>query len=337
MRSTSASSGRARKSSSGVTDFLAIEKREDLQRLVDEGLEESLTLDYKGAPSLSRDGSAPGELCKDVSALANSGGGQIVYGIEEDKITKKPKRVDGVTDPKITVEWIDQILNSKIQPRLDGVRIKRIEVGASAFAYVVTVPQSRSGPHQAPDQKYYKRFEQQSVPMYDYEIKDVMRRSSVPDLVVHFAFDEGTEMRVDTIGDQTSKPFMLHCIIENRSPQPAFHVIHEVAIDQDLEPSFAIDPFRVTGSKDGKKNVMRVYQRTINSPPDLPIFREGSTDRTNASIALKIPASHLGRHHIFDIESIIQTPGFTGRADWAILCRAGRLMICPPGSPYTKA
>jgi predicted HTH transcriptional regulator len=116
--------------------MLALKTKADLQRLVDEGLEESLTLDYKASPSLSRDGKNPEELCKDVSALANSAGGQLIYGIEEDKAAGKPSKVDeGVTDPKIPKKWIEQILNSKVQPRMDGVRIERIDMQTGKFGY----------------------------------------------------------------------------------------------------------------------------------------------------------------------------------------------------------
>jgi predicted HTH transcriptional regulator len=86
-------------------EFLVLKTREDLQRLVDEGLEESLTLDYKSSAALTRDSAPINELCKDVSALANSAGGQLIYGIEEDTKKGKPRSVDdGVTDPKITRE-----------------------------------------------------------------------------------------------------------------------------------------------------------------------------------------------------------------------------------------
>ena len=114
--------------------FLTLSTRADLQRIVDEGLEESLTLDYKASPALTREGKGPDELCKDVSALANSAGGQIVYGIEEDKATRKPSRVDdGVADSKISREWIEQILNSRVQPRLSGVTTTRIDMGNGQF------------------------------------------------------------------------------------------------------------------------------------------------------------------------------------------------------------
>src|SRR5438067_7704752 len=125
--------------------MLDLKNRADLQRLVDEALEESLTLDYKASPALSREGKAPDELCKDVTALANSAGGQLVYGIEEDKATKKPSRVDdGVADPKITREWIEQILNSRVQPRLSGVTTTLIDMENGQFGYVLTVPPTQT-------------------------------------------------------------------------------------------------------------------------------------------------------------------------------------------------
>jgi predicted HTH transcriptional regulator len=72
--------------------MLKISTKEDLQRLVDEEVPESLILDYKASPSLARDDKPRDELCKDVSAFANSAGGQIIYGIVEKD--RKPVKVD---------------------------------------------------------------------------------------------------------------------------------------------------------------------------------------------------------------------------------------------------
>ncbi|WP_262048071.1 hypothetical protein [Bradyrhizobium sp. Bra78] len=56
--------------------MLDLKTKADLQCLVDEGLEESLTLDYKASLAISREGKHPDEMCKDVTALADSAGGQ---------------------------------------------------------------------------------------------------------------------------------------------------------------------------------------------------------------------------------------------------------------------
>src|SRR3954463_3820580 len=98
--------------------MLNLTTKADLERLVIEGIQESLTLDYKASPALSKDSKPREELCKDVSALANSAGGQIIYGIEEKD--QRPVRVDDGT-MAVTREWIEQVLDSNVQPRMLGV------------------------------------------------------------------------------------------------------------------------------------------------------------------------------------------------------------------------
>jgi predicted HTH transcriptional regulator len=63
------------------------------------------TLDYKSSGALAKDSKSRDELCKDVSAFANSAGGQIVYGIDE-----KNKKLDGGS--ALTREWIEQVPRS---------------------------------------------------------------------------------------------------------------------------------------------------------------------------------------------------------------------------------
>lgn len=90
----------------------------DLQKLIADGVAESLTLDYKASSSLGKDSKQRDELCKDVTAFANSAGGQIVYGVEEDK--NLPTKLDDGADPSITKEWIEQVIpvsGTKREPR----------------------------------------------------------------------------------------------------------------------------------------------------------------------------------------------------------------------------
>src|SRR4051812_3861855 len=129
---------------------------DDLLRLIADRVQESISLDYKRSKALSKDTKA--EISKDVSALANSAGGMIVYGMMEDK--HYPIGLDAGTDPNdLSKEWLDQVISSNIQRRIDGVRIKQIELAKhnpGRVAYVVDVPQSSRAPHQAADKKFYK-------------------------------------------------------------------------------------------------------------------------------------------------------------------------------------
>lgn len=138
-------------------------------------VQESIHLDYKQSRALEikkRD-----EIAKDVSAFANSDGGTLIYGIEEkDNV---PVAVDGgVDDAVFSREWLDNIIRSNISPSLADVRISPIPLGNGRSLYVVAVAKSFRAPHQAPDKKFYKRFNFSSVPMEEYEINDVRNRRS---------------------------------------------------------------------------------------------------------------------------------------------------------------
>ena len=120
--------------------MLQLASKADLERLVEDAIQESLTLDYKSSAALAKDSKSRDELCKDVSALANSAGGQIVYGVEEKD--QKPYKVDdGVSG--ITREWIEQVIDSNIQPRILGLVISPIQL-AKGYAFIISVPQSTS-------------------------------------------------------------------------------------------------------------------------------------------------------------------------------------------------
>ncbi len=135
--------------------------------------QESLHLDYKDSRAIDKNKRL--EISKDVSAFANSAGGVIIYGVREKGHLPLAKDA-GVDDTQYSREWLEQVINSNISPRIHGVRVVPISVSQGRSLYVVGVPESYRGPHQAADKKYYKRFNFQSVAMEDYEIRDVRNR-----------------------------------------------------------------------------------------------------------------------------------------------------------------
>lgn len=159
----------------------------DLLALIQNGVEEGIDIEYKKADSLSNTDRAKLEISKDVSALANGAGGAIVYGMVEEN--HKPCRLDGVDPAQITKEWVEHVINGRIRPRLDGLHINPITLTNSArgkVAYVVSVQQGQTA-HQAGDKRYYKRFNFESVPMEDYEIRDIMNRIKHPLIIPSFS------------------------------------------------------------------------------------------------------------------------------------------------------
>jgi Putative DNA-binding domain len=319
--------------------MLDLKNKADLQRLVDEALEESLTLDYKASPALTRDGKGPDELCKDVSALANSAGGQLVYGIEEDKFTKKPSRVDdGVADPKVTREWIEQILNSRVQPRMSGVTTTRIDMENGKFGYMISVSPTQTGPHQAPHQKYYRRFDLQSVPMHDYEIKDVVRRSTTPSLYVKFAFTNGerTTLEFPPTRDSSDEVRLLGTL-GNNSSQPAFHAFIRVGISTGIPIIQKSLPWTSSGTEETKDfgKIAWIYQR-VSSPPALPIFKELEQPLDQVGISIRFHERTLAQSHRWPIVVQIHSPGFSSTEAWFIQQQGSGLRLLAPGHPLVR-
>src|SRR5262249_38779718 len=161
----------------------------ELQRHIDDGVEENLNLDYKAGDALDKADKKKTEITKDVSAMANSAGGTIIYGIKEYAQPDKkhlPEDFAPIDRTQFSKEWLEQIINS-IQPRVNGIIIHPVDLstGPNDVAYAVEIPQSTTA-HQARDFRYYKRFNFESVPMNDYEVRDVMHRRTLPDVTVEF-------------------------------------------------------------------------------------------------------------------------------------------------------
>ena len=66
---------------------MKIKDIEDINFLIDNSVEESTELEYKRSFAKSNKDWKK-ELAKDVSAMANSNGGIIVYGLKEKEISK---------------------------------------------------------------------------------------------------------------------------------------------------------------------------------------------------------------------------------------------------------
>lgn len=168
--------------------------RAELDAMVANGDEEGLHLDFKRSAALSN-GTLRDDLSKDVSAFANSAGGLIVFGIEE--ANKKAVRVDeGITSATMNAERLEDIIFSNVFPRPVGVRARAIDLGADRSAMVVAVPAATSlAPHQASDRRYYRRYETKNQPLYDHEIRDLMRRSSIsaPDVTLTIQNDNSSD------------------------------------------------------------------------------------------------------------------------------------------------
>lgn len=200
----------------------------DIQYLIDNGVEESIHLDFKAAGALAKDDKKKNEIAKDVSAFANSDGGIIIYGISE--IGHKADSYSFVDGDVFNKEWLEQIINSNIQKRINNIKIipLRQDGDIKRTVYIVKIPRSNNAPHMSCDKRYYKRYNFQSVMMEEYEVRDLFHRhnTSTLSIVGWSLFDNGETadggfrkysfvVQVHNESQVTESLYKLNCYINN--------------------------------------------------------------------------------------------------------------------------
>ncbi len=163
-----------------------------LKRFISTQPEENLHLEFKSGAFF--DANKKDDITATVASFANSDGGVLMIGVREKKLNGKShaESIDGVQlDPKHTKEALESILISSISPKIDSLRILRLEYNGTSI-FILEIPKSERAPHMASDKRYYKRLNFQKIPMENYEVEDYMfGRKKTPRLTAKFNFSDG--------------------------------------------------------------------------------------------------------------------------------------------------
>jgi Schlafen, AlbA_2 len=315
--------------------MLSLKTEDELKALHSGGVRESLHLEYKASAAIDKkDDKKKLEMARDVSAFANADGGQIIYGMTE--ADHDPAGLDQGIDPKIYPEiWFEQILQQHVTPPIAGLKPYHVPLANGQVAVVIDIPATKGDPHQA-DGRFYRRHNFNRLIMEHYEIRDGFRRTTSPDLFVTLSFLEGSRQMVRFPGsDENSTAFSLLAHIENRSPQPASHVIVDIGIDTDFQ---IVSPggFRPFESDEQVETTPLNWLRwSVASPPGLPIFKEHPRLVTENAIMLSMHSSSMSNQEVHDLSVRVVAPGCSRQENWSILARGPSLTIHAPSSEYS--
>ena len=125
---------------------------EDILRLVADKVGEHKTLEYKAALKVSNTDDKA-EFLSDVSSFANASGGDILFGITDERegssATGVPGEVVGLTLANAAAECnrIEQLIRDGIQPRLPVLLVKAIEIPERGHVVLIRVGKSWLAPH----------------------------------------------------------------------------------------------------------------------------------------------------------------------------------------------
>jgi hypothetical protein len=186
-------------------DEIAQEGEPAIEKLVETRAQENVELEFKTKANPTN-----GELTKDdrknlgiaLSALSNSMGGLLIWGIEASK------NVDGI-DSATAAKPIPQIekfkneveraISQAIMPRHEGVRVLMVPrtTDPTSGYLAIHVERSERRPHRCEfgEKQYFKRIGDSSVAMEHYDIEDAFKRFSSPTLEVTYDLSVGPTRR----------------------------------------------------------------------------------------------------------------------------------------------
>ena len=139
-------------------DLLAIAQAHIEQLVVDQ-TREGPHLDFKRDLPAAWNDAAKHEFLADTTAFANSGGGDLIFGVEEDgqaqALAVVPQVIANVDQE---IRRLQDFLLNLAEPRLPGVKVHAVQVsvaGTDGHVVVVRIPQSWAGPHRVKTNQHF--------------------------------------------------------------------------------------------------------------------------------------------------------------------------------------
>ncbi|GAI14569.1 unnamed protein product, partial [marine sediment metagenome] len=181
---------------------------ENLQALIDNSVLEGKTIEYKQSLPSNSD-SDKKEFLADVSSFANASGGNLIYGIYEDRNTGVPKTLEGLTIENIDREIIrlESMIREGIEPRILGITIKSVNLSNSRTALIIRVPKSWISPHRVSfkgHDKFYSRSTNGKYPLDVAELRIAFNLSeTITERIRKFREDRIAKI----FGNETPIPF----------------------------------------------------------------------------------------------------------------------------------
>lgn len=159
--------------------------------------------------------------------------------------------------------------------------------------------------------------------MYDYEIRDILRRATTPELWIDFNFDMGKLTNINfTTGSDVSEPIKLIANIGNKSQQPAKYAVINVFIDElfTLTHGAGLAPTNNVVNVRGRH--LKVFSLNWGTVSKMPIFSEVMFILTDNPVQFTCNLQSL-RSSEFYIGYQILTAGFSTQKYVRITCDQG--------------
>jgi hypothetical protein len=242
------------------------------------------------------------ELAKQLSSFANTGGGQIIYGVEDSGKVEHGGIARVIRGKQSTKEWLEDVIPKLTEFEIVGFNVYEILPKASGSAlaadkslYVVDVPDSERAPHQsARDRKYYVRLGGKSHPAPHRLIEDIRNRARHPRIEI-FEFRVLSPSYLPTQNSPIGQVHLyLQLVMKNagriRAVNTALLISGNVAVNTTAQSSY--EYFRRVGARDGtvlvelKNCLYPEMELAISVPLDIDAQIQGPTPNAQEGVLL---------------------------------------------------
>ena len=171
---------------------------EALRALIENAVPEGKTIEYKRhIPGKAE--SDVGVLLATVAAFANTSGGDLLLGVDEDKGVAVGLPGIEIANLDDTTRQLDEKWRNGVEPRLPRVDIRSIEVSQAKHVVVVRIPQSWAAPHRVKkNNRFYMRQSARNEPMDVGELRTAFTMSeAIADRIRDFRFERIARIQSD--------------------------------------------------------------------------------------------------------------------------------------------
>jgi hypothetical protein len=128
------------------------------------------------------------EFLKDVTAMANTFGGDILYGVREGKDASGntlAASIDGVSgeDADKVKQRLENFIRNSIRPRLIGHHIEPVKLSNGNQVFIVRLPRSWNAPHVVEYQKHWRFYYRNSAGSHPMDVTELRHAFLLSDTI----------------------------------------------------------------------------------------------------------------------------------------------------------